>query len=104
MKKSYEYYDILNLGFDEPQEMLVSLSLYSKNKEFVVNPYQIEDDDFGNDVQINTQFNKLLLDLCSSESIIYYCFARDIFSHYDKPDHSYYLSKVYFPFLFRRIL
>ena len=56
MKKSYEYYDILNLGFDEPQEMLVSLSLYSKNKEFQKKSYQISDYDFENDVQINTQF------------------------------------------------
>ena len=72
-KQSYEYYDILDLGFELEQEVLLSLSLYSQNKMFVVDPYEIENDDFSNDIQANTQFNKLLLDLKSPDSIIYYC-------------------------------
>lgn len=102
IKTSYDYYDILQLGFDLTQEIYLSLSLYSKNKNFVVNPFLLENEDFSNEIQVNTQFNKLLLDITNTpNSTIYFCLAKDLFTNFDKSEHTSFISKTYFPFLFK---
>ena len=100
-KETFEYYDLLDLEFEQPQEIFASLSVYSKHTDFVANPFFIEGDDFTNDVDVNTQFNSLLLDTKQPTDVLYFCLARDLFNHFDKPAHSSYISKTYFPFLFR---
>ena len=100
-KSNYDYYDILNLNFDEPVIMYISLSLYSKNQNFIVNPFLLETENFSNDIQVNTQYNKLLLETSKLHTdSLYFCLAKDLFSLYDKSIHSSYISKTYFPFLY----
>ena len=101
-KQTFEYYDFIELGFEQPQQIFASVSVYSKNIDFIANPFFLAGNDFSIDVNVNTQFNNLLLDSIQLPTdVLYFCLARDLFNKYDNPSHSSYISKTYFPFLFR---
>lgn len=99
-KANYSYFDLLSLGFDLPQEVYFPLSVYSNNEGFTVNPFK--ENKFSGEFSVDTQMSKILLDFQNIKDNEIYCvFAHDLLSYYSEvQQHSEFISKVYYPYLY----
>lgn len=100
-KETYDFFDILELGFDRPQTFIFPISISHNNYKFCTNPYQVEN--YNEDILVDTLMNKCLIDFFKPNKNIIYCvLATDLFSSVSNKKQSTFISKTYFPFLFQK--
>lgn len=99
-KEIYEYYDILQLGI-ENAFIKDPISIVTKQIQFVVNPFELES--FEQDIQIDTQLSKILLDIEKiTDGEIYCIVCDDLLNFYsENEEHQNYIIKTYYPFLYK---
>ena len=107
-KDGYDYFDFYKLGFlmDNSLSTLNPISLNSFNNKFVTNPFLLTETELGfsESIDVNTQYNKILLDFPKIENEELFCvLAEDVFKFYSKNSrHGKFVSKTYFPFLYQK--